>query len=813
MTYELIITEKPNAAKMIAQALADGKAIKESNNGVPYYKVTHGKNDLVIGCAVGHLYAVAEKNKSFNYPVFDLEWKSSADIDPKSFTKKYIDTLKKLAKGASSYTVATDYDIEGEVIGLNCVRFICKQKDAARMKFSTLTKPDIIDSYTHKSKSLDWGQALAGETRHYLDWMYGINLSRALTHAIKTSGMFKIMSSGRVQGPALKLLVDRENEIKAFVPENYWEIELRGCFEKSPQISFWHEKGKFSDEKEVIAIISRVKGKDGTLVRQQRSEFSQKPPVPFDLTTLQTEAYRVFGINPKQTLEIAQELYTGGYISYPRTSSQKLPKEIGFKKIITALSKNAAYSAVASMLLARELVPTEGKKTDPAHPAIYPTGTHPKVKDRQQKIYDLVVKRFFACFGEDAKRETVSFYVDVAKEGFIAKGTRTVVKGWHNLYAPYVNLEEEQLPSVKDGSRLAVSELKKHDKQTQPPKRYTPASIIRELEKHELGTKATRASIIDSLYNRNYIRDESITATELGIQTVQTLLKYAPEILDEELTRHFETEMDGVREKKFTEDAVLEDAKKTLTKILEKFRKNEKLIGKELNSSHRESLSSASMIGKCPNCKDGYLKIMYSKKTKRRFIACDKYPECKTILNMPYSKIQATDKLCEKCNYPIVKILAGRSSRTICLNPDCPTRATERAEQKRLEDMKKICPKCSKPLVLRRSVFGMFFGCSGFPKCRHIESIPKDASASSKNVSSSSKNVSSSSKNVSSSSKNVSSSSKNVSSNSNDSSLDSKYSSPAPKILSSNLKKSLSGSRSAVSSKIKKQSPSKKKKQ
>jgi len=730
MTYELIITEKPNAAKMIAQALADGKPLKESNQGVPYYKVTHGKKDLIIGCAVGHLYTVAEKNKSFNYPVFDLEWKSSSDIDPKSFTKKYIETLKKLAKGAASYTIATDYDIEGEVIGLNCVRFICKQKDAARMKFSTLTKPDIIESYSHKSKSLDWGQALAGETRHYLDWMYGINLSRALTHAIKSTGMFKVMSSGRVQGPALKLIVDKEKEIKAFIPEDYWQLELKGSFKDSAELSFWHEKDKFSDEKEALAIIKKIKGKDGVLARQERSEFAQKPPVPFDLTTLQTESYRLFGINPKQTLEIAQELYTGGFISYPRTSSQKLPKEINYKKIFSSLSKEAAYKALYSKINGRELQPTEGKKTDPAHPAIYPTGILPKVKDRQLKIYDLVVKRFFACFGESARRETVSLFLDVEGEGFISKGTRTVFKGWHELYAPYVLLEEEQLPSIKDGSRFSSRELIKHDKQTQPPKRYTPASIIRELEKRELGTKATRASIIDSLYSRSYIRDESISATELGIQTVQTLEKYASEILDEELTRHFELEMEKVREKTFTEDAVLDDARKTLTKILEKFKRNEKLIGKELSDSHRESLSSASMIGKCPNCKEGSLKIMYSKKTKRKFIACDKYPECKTILNMPYSKVQATDKLCDKCNYPIVKILAGRSSRTICLNPDCLTRAAERAEQKRLEDMKKICPKCSKPLVLRRSVFGMFFGCSGFPACRHIESIPKDSQAS-----------------------------------------------------------------------------------
>ena len=263
MTYELIITEKPNAAKMIAQALADGKPIKENNQGIPFYKITRGKKDIIVGCAVGHLYTVAEKEKSFKYPSFDLQWKATSDIDPKNFTKKYVMTLKKLAKDAKEFTIATDYDIEGEVIGLNVVRYICKQKDAARMKFSTLTKPDLIESYEHKSKTLDWGQAYAGETRHYMDWMYGINFSRALMQSIKTAGQFKIMSSGRVQGPALKTIVELEKEIKAFKPTPYWEIQVNGTLSDKP-IESWHKKDKFTDEKEALRIYSAVKPKTYT---------------------------------------------------------------------------------------------------------------------------------------------------------------------------------------------------------------------------------------------------------------------------------------------------------------------------------------------------------------------------------------------------------------------------------------------------------------------------------------------------------------------------------------------------------------------
>ncbi|HIJ01785.1 TPA: hypothetical protein HA363_03975 [Candidatus Woesearchaeota archaeon] len=463
-------------------------------------------------------------------------------------------------------------------------------------------------------------------------------------------------------------------------------------------------------------------------MKTQNSEFIQKTPVPFDLTTLQTEAYRFFGINPKQTLDIAQELYTSGFISYPRTSSQKLPN-VNFKKLLEQLSK---YDVKAMDLLKTSLKPSEGKKTDPAHPAIYPTGIIPKLKDRQFKVYDLIVKRFLACFAEEAKRETLTITVDIENEKFIARGTRTIKQGWHYYYMPYVQLEEQQMPKVKVNEAFFNKETIKHDKFTQPPKRFTPASIIRELEKKNLGTKATRAQIVDSLYERNYIKHESIEATELGIQTVETLEKFAAEILDEKLTRHFENEMEKIRQKKLTEDKVLKEAEKTLIKVLEKFKKNEKSIGKELSKSHKQHLETSSFIGKCPNCEKGNLKIMYSRKSKRKFIACDAYPECKTIMNMPGYNIKVFDKTCEHCKYPIVRVIAGKNTKELCINNHCPSKKHEdKKVQKHIDALENgqivsKCPKCNKDLVLRKSVYGQFLGCSGFPKCRYTEKIPEN---------------------------------------------------------------------------------------
>jgi DNA topoisomerase-1 len=732
MTYELIISEKPNAAKKIAEALAEGKVITEKSGQVSHYHITHKGKDIIVACAVGHLYTVAEKEKSFKYPSFDLEWRPTADVDKgAAFSKKYLTAIKKAGKKAKSFVVACDYDIEGEVIGLNIIKYALNQKDASRMKFSTLVKEDLIKAYDQKAKHLDWPQARAGETRHFLDWMYGINLSRALTLSVKNAGSFKILSSGRVQGPALKIIVDKEKDIRAFKPEPFWLLQLITEKQKR-KIEAYHEKDKFWDKKEVEKIYKRVKGKKAHVKDLEKKQFHQEPPTPFDLGSLQTESYRLFGIQPKHTLQIAQNLYMEGVTSYPRTSSQKLPKELGYVKILNALAKNPAYERQTDFLLKiKNLTPNEGQKTDAAHPAIYPTGLMPKrLEDRDKKVYDLIVKRFFATFGERALRETLKVIIDVEKENFIAKGTTTLEKGWHTLYEPYVKLKEEEMPELEKGEELKVKKLSIIDKETQPPKRYTPASIINELEKRGLGTKATRADIIDALYKRDYINDKSIEATELGIKTVETLHKYIPEILDEELTKRFEEEMEQIREEKYKPETVLKEAKTELTKLLANFKKHEIKIGKELIKAERETQDLLNTLGDCPYCK-GKLKIMFSKKTRKRFIGCDSYPKCKTAFPLPQTGlVKGTDKVCEYCQHPIVFMQRKRARpQHVCVNIDCPGKAPDdkevKKEMKELEQQKveKECPKCGNPLVIRKSIYGEFLGCSTFPKCRHTEKI------------------------------------------------------------------------------------------
>jgi len=714
--YELIITEKPAASKKIAEALADGKPIQEGKSGVWYYKVTHGDKDIIVACAVGHLFGLAEKKKKgMQFPVFDIEWTDISKVNKgAAFTKKYAAMLKKLSKDASSFTVACDFDVEGEVIGWNVIRFICKQKDASRMKFSTLTKPDLVKAYENKMPSLEWGQAKAGETRHMMDWMYGINTSRALTSAIKKAGRFKILSAGRVQGPTLKIIVDKEKQILSFKPTPYWQIELKGKVNKT-DIEAWHLEDKFWKKEKADSVIKNTKDeKTGKIKKIDKRQFKQASPNPFDLTTLQTESYRNFGISPKETLSIAQSLYLSGLISYPRTSSQQLPENIGYEKILKALSKK--YKLASSLLKKKDLTPNDGKKTDPAHPAIYPTGSFADLDGREQKVYDLIVKRFLATFADSAVRETVKIEINLSDELFIAKGTRTIEKGWHEFYAPYVKLEEQEMPKVAEDDSVDVKKIILHKEQTKPPKRYTPASIIKEMDRLSLGTKATRSETIDKLYKRDYIQGKQLEATQLGIKTIETLAKYSPKIIDVALTRHFEVEMEDIREGKKKEEDVLDEAKEIITKILSDFKKKEKEIGEALLDSHIKSEDKLNTVGKCPNC-DGILMIKRGK--FGRFISCTNYEKCETTFNLPNTGfVKVSDKVCEHCNHPIITMTRrGKRPQEVCINKECPAKHVEVEEGKK-------CSKCKEgEMILRKSVYGSFLGCSRFPKCRNTEKL------------------------------------------------------------------------------------------
>ncbi len=674
---ELLIAEKPDAALKIATALADDKIIKKSNKKVPYYEITHKGKKIIVGCAVGHLFGLKEKDgKGWIYPAFNYDWFPIYEINKfAKYTKDYIETLKKISKDAESFVIATDFDDEGSLLGFNALRFICNKKDGYRMKFSTLTKKDLINSYENKLKHLDFGNINAGETRHSLDFLWGINFSRALTLAIKTAqGGFKVLSIGRVQGPTLNLIVQKEKEISKFIPQNYWEISLKGLVNKK-EIEAWHKINEFWKKEDAERVLKNVKGKKAIVQDIKEAELIQAPPFPFDLTTLQLEAYRNFGINPKETLSIAQKLYVNGLISYPRTSSQQIPDSIDIKEIFTKLL-DSKYKDLVKELLKTKLKPNNGKKTDPAHPAIIITGELPeKLKERELKVYDLIAKRTLATYGESAKRKSLNVNINCNKEIFIAKGILTTYPGWHKYYSPYIDLKEIELPKLEKGQEVLNPKFELFKKETQPPRRYSPASLVKELESRHLGTKATRSNIIDTLYDRQYIQEQSIQATELGIKTIETLEKYSPEIIDEALTREFEEETELIEEGKKTKEEIVEKNKKVLLKILKKFKKHELDIGKELAEANKETRDKASIIGKCHKCKIGDLRILYNRKFKNYFIACNKYPDCKTTFSIPKYALPKPGDICKECNYPRLKMIRkDKRPYDFCINPECPSR-------------------------------------------------------------------------------------------------------------------------------------------
>ncbi|MEM2874385.1 MAG: DNA topoisomerase, partial [Candidatus Nanoarchaeia archaeon] len=359
MSTTLIVAEKPSAAQKIAYAL--GKTEVKREGKVHYFHTKVNGEELIVVPAVGHLFGLAPKVRG-KYPIFDLEWKPIWEVSKKAaFSKPYAKLIEKLAKSADKFIIACDFDIEGEVIGLNVLRYLCHQKDAKRMKFSTLTAPDLREAYDNVLPSIAWGQAEAGEARHYLDWIWGVNLSQAAMAALMEQGIRKTLSIGRVQGPALALLAKRELDIRKFVPKPYWQISI--LLDTKPRIEAWHHTEVFWSEGEAKKIFEKIKDKPTKLVEVTTVEETLLPPTPFDLTTLQMEAWRNFKLTPKMTQQIAQDLYTAALISYPRTSSQKLPPTINYKAILMSLSREPRYRKLTEDLLKLEnLIPNEGKK-------------------------------------------------------------------------------------------------------------------------------------------------------------------------------------------------------------------------------------------------------------------------------------------------------------------------------------------------------------------------------------------------------------------------------------------------------------------
>ncbi|RLI96108.1 MAG: DNA topoisomerase I [Candidatus Aenigmatarchaeota archaeon] len=662
MGYTLIICEKPNASQRIAAALSGGKAKKLEKGGAPYYRFERDGKEIVVAPAVGHLFVLTEANPKakWKYPVFDVKWVPTIEQKSNKWATKYFRNMESLARSASEFVSACDFDIEGSVIAWNIIRFICKAADGKRMKFSTLTPADLVEAYENASPQLDFPQIEAGLARHHMDWLFGINLSRALTLALEHSGGYWVLSTGRVQGPTLRILEERQREIEAFKSKPYWEINLHALVDGKTLIA-GHVKDRFWKKEEADSVLKKCKGRDGHVKEVEKKQVKQKPPVPFDLTSLQREAYSRFGYSPKQTLDYAQHLYENALISYPRTSSQKLPPKIGYRDILKKLSSQLEYGELARKLLDKpNLKPNEGKKTDSAHPAIFPTGHRPtKLASYHKKVYDMIVRRFMAVFGEPAIREQTRVVIGIGGEDFVAHGIRTIRENWMEFYRPYLSIKEQILPDIQKGDAAKNKKLEMLEKETEPPNRYTQASILKEMEEKNLGTKATRAQILQTLYDRSYIKGKSIVVTELGESVINALERHSPEIISVELTRRFEQEMEAIEAGKLRREDVIKEAERELEKILDGFKQHEKDIGTHILKAVREYEKEIHTVGTCNKCGEGTLRIIHSHRTGKRFVGCSKYPKCHNSFPLPqHGFVQAMPTLC-KCGLHLIEVRVG----------------------------------------------------------------------------------------------------------------------------------------------------------
>jgi len=667
---EIIIAEKPKVAGKIASFLLD-KSLKKQSGQVSWYIGERNGEQIVVVAAVGHLFTLAEKTKTSTYPVFDIEWIPVYKLGKQfSYTKKYIDVIKNEIKLAKKITVACDYDIEGSLIGGNVYRFLApKGIEAKRMKFSTLTKSEIENAYLN-SENIDTPNINAGETRHILDWYYGINLSRGLMDAIRSAHRYKVMSIGRVQGPTLAVLANRELLIRAFIPEPFWVVTI-----KSKNTIFKHKTNRFTDESEATkALDTTTDTLKITGVSERTYEIS--PPPLFDLTTLQTESYRAFKITPSETLKIAQSLYEQSLMSYPRTSSQRLPASIEVKPILESLKKQKEYSELVNEILAGgKKRPMEGKKDDAAHPAIHPTGLAPKkeLTKYEQKVYDLIVRRFLAAFGTPLIKSITSVLGTSGPNIYKASGTIIKDLGWAKYYK-YVKSDDNPIAEFVKGNSYNIDKKNKEKKMTKPPKRYTEASIITELEKQHLGTKATRADIVETLYKREYIEGKQIMVTDFGIGVYKVMEKYASEILDKDMTARLEKELEKIQFENMDKQKVIDEGKYALVELMEKWKKNKEKIGEELKDALKVTKYKQQVVGKCPNCNGNLILIHLKRGTQ--FIGCSNYPKCKTSYPVPQKAgIETTSKICKFCGSPVIRVnYRGKRPFEMCIDPKCESK-------------------------------------------------------------------------------------------------------------------------------------------
>jgi len=753
----LIVTEKDSAAKKIAQILGGAVTVKEHGRGrqkVRSYRFEwQGDEAVAIGLR-GHVmetvfplsykrWSLKTLGDMIRRP--DLAWVVDGGAVPT------LAALRTAAKGADEVIIATDYDREGELIGHEALEILrgdallrhpadpadggkggrgrraaggkaaagakaAAPKAAAtaaapadprvkamlpaavvdrhhRARYSALTAEEVKAAFA-KPSTVDFSLAEAAHSRQDIDLIWGAVLTRFMSLASYRYGS-EFLSVGRVQTPTLRLIVDRELERRAFVPVPYWELGAVLDTADGP-LGVAHAGGRFDDAEAAEAARARAAAAEVAVVTGYKAQPRQvAPPAPFNTTALMSAASGV-GVSPARAMRAAESLYLDGLISYPRTDNTVYPPSLDLKGSLHQLSTHKPVAAVAARLAAQErLTPTRGKRRTTDHPPIYPVDVpRGELSGDAAKVYDLVVRRFLATLLPAAVIEGQRLDVGIGGEPFLARGSRVASPGFLEVYERYAAKRDRPLPAVSLGDELPVLELQVEAKETQPPSRYGQGPLIEKMEDLGLGTKATRADIIQHLYDRNYVRDNPVEPTELGVALIAAFdvaMKEAPlDISSSAMTRELESEMDRISEGELRREEVVADSQRMLEEAWRLLDAHADEVRDRIRSGVREDLT----LGVCKNC-GGQLRVLRGK-TGKRFAACvgkegdapgpDGRRGCGQTFPLPQrGTIMPTGKTCAECGWPEIKVLgAGGRGRpwVLCLDMDCPTKAAYKARSK-----------------------------------------------------------------------------------------------------------------------------------
>ncbi len=669
----LIITEKEIAARRIAGILANGNASVRKIEGINVYEFDGAS---IVGLS-GHILGVDFPEELKNWSTVDPAKLISAPIIHVQTKKRIVSAIKKLAKTASKVTIATDYDREGELIGVEALGIILEVKKVEellveRVRYSAITSSEIKRAFASPAK-VDFSLASAAETRQKIDLVWGAALTRFISISAKRYGK-EFLSVGRVQSPLLAILVQREREIQNFKPEQYFEIiaHLRNGGEFTAR----HEKGRIKDKNEAVGIVARL-GKEGVVVESRRELISDKPPAPFNTTEFLSAAARL-GFSAANAMRIAEELYINGYISYPRTDNTVYPPSLDCKAIISMFHESDFAEYARALLAKAELRPTRGKREATDHPPIHPASVAKRAdfSDESWKIYELIVRRFFATFAEPAKWDTIKLLIDISQEKFNASGSKIIEQGWRWCY-PYYAPREKIIPALKAGDRVSVDKVELLEKQTEPPQRYTQSRLIKLMEELGLGTKSTRHEIIAKLFARGYVHGNPMKPSKTALAVVTTLENYAKLIAKPEMTSKLEKDMDKIAEGAIEENTIVNESRSILQNVFKDL--GEKKI--DITNSLKEGMREDKIAGKCPRCGK---ELLIRKSKTGQFIGCNGYPDCKFTLPLPkFGRVVFEDEKCQAHGIKNVKILMKGKKPWKLGCPQCNYEAWQKAQQEK----------------------------------------------------------------------------------------------------------------------------------